>query len=205
MKPRRFQPVAVDVLEDRLVLSAFAVPFSLVTPPASEVNPKFLNLTGRTESLINSSISNAFNRFDHSITNALNAYNKASAHPTPGAPSPFLKLEANMTAALNRLSGDLNYVAHKLPYGGVNLNPTLQHRVSGSAGVTDTTTGVNTPSLQSQLTTLYYDGQFSPSQSRAAINATQSLVRADVKDYINLGVTNGYFRLTRGATLPALS
>ena len=206
MKSRRFQPVAVDALEDRLVLTAFAVPFSLVTPPASEVNPKFLNLTGRTESLIGSSISNAFNRFGHSILNDINAYNKAISKPNADTNAAYNQLLASETSAFNRLSGDLNYVAHKLLYGAVNLNPVLQARITGANGVTDTTTHVNTPSLSSQFATAFQQGNTaSSSQAKSLIHATEARVRADVKNYINLSVTNGYFKLTQGAFLPTLS
>ena len=195
MKPRRFQPSAVDALEDRLVMTAFVVPFSLVTPPASEVNPKFLNLTGRTESEINSAITGAFNQFSHNYLTALTAFKAGTASTT--------QFDASVANAFNRLSSDLLNVSRKVPFGGVNLNPVLQNQVIGSTGVTDTTTKVNTPSLQTRLAAIVGTG--SASDAQAAINSSQSFVRNDVNNYINLGVTNHYFRLTRGATLPRLS
>ena len=204
MKSRRFCPVAVDALEDRLVLTAFVVPFSLVTPPASEVNPKFLNLTGRTESQISGAISNAFNRFGSDYIGALNAYNKGLAKPGADSTALLNTFDNQATRAFNRLSDALANVSHKLPFGGVNLNPVLQNRAVGSTGVTDTTTKVNTPSLQTRLSTLQDQGS-DVSVVKSTIGATQNLVRTDVKNYINLGVTNGYFKLTRGAFLPALS
>ena len=195
MKARRFQPIAVDALEDRLVMTAFSVPFSLVTPPASEVNPKFLNLTGRTESQINSAISSAFNRFSHGYLNALNAFDHGKVTSA--------QFDASVSNAFNRLSSDLLNVSRMVPFGGVNLNPVLQGRIIGSTGVTDTTTNVNRPSLQTKLAAIVGTGTSGDAQ--AAINSSQAFVRSDVNNYINLGVTNNYFRLTRGASLPALS
>jgi hypothetical protein len=195
MKPRRFQPTAVDALEDRLVMTAFPVPFTVVMPPASEINPKFLNLTGRTESQINSAISSAFNRFSHSYLSALNAFDNGKTSSD--------QFVASATEAFNRLSSDLLSVSKKVPFGGLNLNPVLQNRIVGSEGVTDTTTNVNRPSLQTKLTALLGTGTASDAQ--AAINSSQSFVRGDVNNYINLGVTNNFFRLTRGASLPRLS
>ncbi len=203
MKSRRFRPMAIDALEDRLAMTAFAVPFSLVTPPASQVNPKFLNLTGRTESQISGAISRAFNQFDHAYINALNAYNKGLSKPNADSTALLSTFDAQTTQAFNQLSGAMFNLSHKLPYGGVNLFPVLNNRVIGSTGVTDTTTKVNTPSLQTQLSS-GPDGQTSQ-QVQDAVNATQTLVTSDVKNYINLGVTNGYFKLTRGAFLPAFS
>jgi hypothetical protein len=203
MKSRRFQPTGINALEDRLVMTAFAVPFTLVTPPASQVNPKFLNLTGRAESQINAAISNSFNLFSHNIFNAANSYNKAASKPGADTTALLNTFDAKVTQAFNTLSTALSNISYKLPYGHVNLNPILQNRVVGSTGVTDTTTGVNTPSLQTQFSNL--SPSSSSSTAQAEINATQSLVSSDVKNYINLGVTNSYFKLTRGAFLPALS
>ena len=204
MKSRSFQPTAIDALEDRLVLTAFTMPFTLVTPPASEVNPKFLNLTGRTEGQINGAISNAFHSFSNNIFNANNAFNKAASKPGANTTALTNTFDAKVAQSFNALSAALSNVSPKLPYGHVNLNPTLQNRIVGSAGVTDTTTNVNTPSLQTQFANLSpTHGRRIPAQ--AEINLTQSLVTSDVHNYINLGVTNNYFRLTRGASLPKLS
>jgi len=203
MKSRRFQPSTLDALEDRLVMSAFTVPFTIVTPPASQVNPKFLNLTGRTESQIYSGLSGALNRFGNEVTNAFNAYNKGLAKSGADASALLNTFQGKVTTAFNHLSSSLNNISHKLPFGGVNLNPILQNRIVGSTGVTDTTTGVNTPSLQTQVSDLFQNGQ--TSQFSKTVNATFNLVRSDVNPYINQGVTFGYFRLTRGATLPRLT
>lgn len=203
MKSRRFQPTGIDALEDRLVLTAFVVPFSLVTPPASQVNPKFLNLTGRTEGQINSGISNAFNTFTTNIFNAYSTYDKASAKPGADATALLNKFDASIAKSFTQLSTALSNISYKLPFGHVNLNPVLQHRIIGSTGVTDTTTMINTPSLQTQLTNL--PGTATNSDIKAVIRSTQSLVTSDVNNYINLGVTNSYFRVTRGAIVPALS
>jgi hypothetical protein len=203
MKSRNFQPTAIDALEDRLVMTAFTIPFTLVTPPASEVNPKFLNLTGRTESQINAAISNAFHSFSNSIFNANNAFNKAASKPGADTTALTNTFNAKVNQSFNALSTALSNVSFKLPYGHVNLNPVLQNRIVGSAGVTDTSTGVNTPSLQTQLANL--SASATTSTVQAEINATQALVTSDVHNYINLGVTNNFFRLTRGASLPKLS
>ncbi len=203
MKSRRFQPTGIDALEDRLVLTAFTVPFTLVTPPASQVNPKFLNLTGRTESQINAAISNSFNQFSHNIFNAFNAYNKAASKPGADTTALTNTFDTKVSQAFNALSVSLSNVSFKLPYGHVNLNPILQNRIIGSTGVTDTTTNVNTPSLQTQFANL--SPAASSSDVQAEINGTESLVTSDVHNYINLGVTNSYFKLTRGAFLPTLS
>jgi len=203
MKSRRFQPTGIDALEDRLVLTAFAIPFTLVTPPASEVNPKFLNLTGRTEGQINGSISKAFQNFSHDIFSAYNTYNKAASKPGADTSSLLNTFNTSVARSFDNLSTSLSNLSYKLPYGHVNLNPILQNRIIGSTGVTDTTTKVNTPSLQTSLSNL--SSTASSSDIQAAINTTQSLVTSDVNNYINLGVTNNYFKLTRGASLPALS
>jgi hypothetical protein len=203
MKSRQFQPTGVDALEDRLVMTAFTVPFTLVTPPASEVNPKFLNLTGRTESQINAAISNSFNQFSHNISNAFNSFNKAASKPGADTTALTNTFDTKVAQAFNTLSVSLSNVSFKLPYGHVNLNPVLQNRIIGSTGVTDTTTNVNTPSLQTQFANL--SPKSSTSTVQAEINATHSLVTSDVNNYINLGVTNNFFKLTRGASLPKLS
>jgi hypothetical protein len=203
MKSRRFLPTTLDALEDRLVMSAFTVPFTIVTPPASQVNPKFLNLTGRTESQINSALSSAFNRFGNEVTNAFNSYNKGLAKSGADSTALLNTFQGKVTTAFNHLSSAMTNVSHKLPFGGVNLNPVLQNRIVGSTGVTDTTTNVNTPSLQTQVTDLFQNGQ--TSDFSKTVNSTFNLVRSDVNTYINQGVTFGYFRLTRGATLPHLS
>jgi hypothetical protein len=203
MKSRQFQPTGIDALEDRLVMTSFTIPFSLVTPPASQVNPKFLNLTGRTESQINAAISNSFNQFGHNISNAFNSFNKAASKPGADTTALTNTFNTKVAQAFNALSVSLSNVSFKLPYGHVNLNPILQNRIIGSTGVTDTTTNVNTPSLQTQFANL--SPMSSSSTVQAEINATHSLVTSDVNNYINLGVTNNFFKLTRGASLPKLS
>ena len=70
-----------------------------------------------------------------------------------------VKFEAKVTTAFNHLSTALRNVSAKLPYGKLNLNPVLQNRIIGSEGVTNTDTGVNAPSMQTQLTTLFAEGQ----------------------------------------------
>ena len=203
MRPRQFRPCGVDALEDRLVMTAFSVPFTLVTPPADEVNPKNLVVTKHTETQISYAITNAFNRFSHDLSNDLNSYNKAIAKPNADSAKLLAQFDSKVTSAFNRLSTDLKNVSTKLPFGGVNLNPVLQDRITGPTGVTNTATGVNTPSLQTRLTTLFDDGQ--TGQAAGVIHATQTFVRSDVKNYINLGVTNGDFKLGRGAIFPELS
>ena len=64
----------------------------------------------------------------------------------------------------------LKNVSAKLPYGRVNLNPVLQDRIIGPAGVTDTTTNVNTPSLQTQLTQGFAEGGTSLNQAGQLID-----------------------------------
>jgi hypothetical protein len=203
MKSRRFRPTAVDVLEERLVLTAFSVPFTLVNLTPGHVNPKFVNLTGRAESQVNHAITGAFNQFSHGLLGAINVVHNGAAKPGANTPALLATFDSSVTQSLNRLSGALTSLSLKVPFGGVNLNPVLQMRIIGSGGVTDTTTKVNKPSLQTQLATLTPSSSTSTVQD--IINSTESLIRSDVKDYINLGVTNGDFKLTRGASLPPLS
>jgi hypothetical protein len=205
MRSRKFQPVGVDALEERCVLTAFSIPFTLVTPPASQVNPKFLVLTGRTEDQINSSIASSFHRFESAATSAFKVYNTNLSRNSVNPSVNVATLENKLNAAFNRLSSDLLKISRMVSYGGVNLDPVLQNRITGTTGVTDTTTQINTPSLQAQFNSLVTTGNTSTSQVKSAIQATQALVSTDVKNYINLGVTNGFFRLSRGARLPALS
>jgi hypothetical protein len=204
MKTRKFRPVGIDALEERCVMTAFSIPFTLVTPPASQVNPKFLVLTGRTEGQINSSIASSFHQFENTVVSAFNIYNKNLSRTSVTPAANLATLQTKLNGAFNRLSSDLLKVSRMVSYGGVNLNPVLQNRITGTTGVTDTTTHINTPSLQSQLNNLVTAGTTSTSQVKSAIGGTQSLVSTDVNNYINLGVTNGFFRLDRGAKLPAL-
>jgi hypothetical protein len=203
--PRRiFRPTGIDALEDRLALTAFAVPFVITSvQPPSEVNPKFLILTKHTETQISDAITNSFNQFTKSINSAATASEKGLAKKGADPTALEAQLASKVTQALNRLTSALDQVAFKVPFGNQNLAPVLNARIEGSAGVTDTTTKVNTPSLQTKLQTAFADSD--KSAAFEAIQATQTFVRSDVKNYINLGVTSGYFKLGNGAILPQIS
>jgi hypothetical protein len=204
MPRRTFQPTGIDALEDRVVLTAFAIPFVITTTqPPSEVNPKFLILTKNTENQINHAITNSFSQFTKSINSAATAYEKGLAKNGADTNAVLAQLETKVTQALNRLTSALDQVASKVPYGGQNLASILNARIEGSAGVTDTTTMVNTPSLQTKLQTAFVNSD--KSAAFQAIKDTQTFVRSDVTNYINLGVTNEFFTLGKGAILPPLS
>jgi hypothetical protein len=186
-----------------VVLTAIALPFTLVKQPAGHVNPQFLNLTGRTVSQINSAVSNAFNKFTHDYLSNLSAYQKAVVLPGANSSALFERFAAKVTVSFSQLSSALNSVSHKVPFGGINLNPYLQNLIVGAPTGTTTSGTVTTPSLATTLNTLGTSA--SASAVKSAISTTQALVSTDINDFINLGVTNNDFYLTRGAKLPPLS
>ncbi|WP_435010139.1 hypothetical protein P12x_001368 [Tundrisphaera lichenicola] len=204
MKSRKFQPVGVDALEERMVMTAFQMPFTLVTPPPSQVNPKFLILTKHTETQISYAITDAFNHFSSEYAKQLQRYNHLSVKPGADQTQLLGQFEIRINRALNRLSSELLGVSGKVPFGRVNLYPIYQNRILGSTGVTDTTSLINYPSLQERLAPLYGTDPKGVA-AKEAIQATQTFVRSDIKNYINQGVTFGYFKLGRGAIYPQLS
>ena len=203
MPDRTFRPTSYDVLEDRLVMTAFAIPFELVTPPPAEVNPKDLVVSKHAETQMSYNVTASFNRFTKAATSAEVAYEKGLAKP--GANSAVLasQLQAKVGGALNRLTSDLNKIAVTLPYGGKNLAPVFDARIEGSAGVTDTTTNITYPSLGTSLQSAFNEG--STSAAVEAITTAQTFVRADEKNYINLGISYGDFKLGQGAIFPEIS
>lgn len=204
MSRRKFRPSTFEALEDRVALTAFPVPFAITSvQTAAEINPKFLVLTKNTENQIDSAITNDFNKFTKTVSAAYTAYEKGLAKKGADQATLEAQLVTKGDKAFATLEAGLDQVAHKLPFGGQNLQPVLDARIVGSAGVTDTTTKVNTPSLQTTLNANFEAGNISA--EIPAIQATETLVQTDVKDYINLGVTNGDFKLGKGAILPALS
>ena len=133
-------------MEDRLTLSAFAVPFTITSSqPASEVNPKNLVITGRTETQVYNAINSDFMGFTKAATAADSAYAKALAKPGADQSTLASQLEAKVGQALAKLNSQLDALSYRLPFGHQNLGPVWSARVEGSAGVTDTTTKVNTP------------------------------------------------------------
>ena len=204
MNRRPFRPTGLDALESRIALTAFVVPFAIVkSEPAGEVEPKYLVLTKHSETQISDAIRGDFARLTHAGEAAVASYDKAVAKPKANVAALQTQFEVKVVQALTRLTSDMGKVASKVPFGGKNLAPVLEARIVGGAGVTDTTTKVNTPSLESDLIVDAEAGDVTAALH--AVESTEASVRVDVKDYINLGVTNKDFKLGRGAILPALS
>ena len=145
----------------------------------------------------------SFAKFDSTFSKGLAAYEKAISKTGADTATVNATFETKVSDAFTKLDASLLAISRNLPYGGVNLDPVLADRATGSTGVTDTTTGLVTPSLETDLEADFAAGDVSGAE--ASIHSTLTLVRSDIDDYTNLGVTNGYFKLGGGAKLPAIS
>ncbi len=103
MRRRAFRPALIDsTLESRVALTTFTI----VKPPASQINPKFLVLTERTRGTIAREIDNAFVQLGKRLADG-----------------------ADTASAIGQLRQRVSATSFRLPFGNRSANPVFQARI----------------------------------------------------------------------------